>query len=38
MKSNCPICGESNDCAMEQAEKEQVCWCMSITIPQSLFA
>lgn len=38
MKLNCPICGENNDCAMERAEKEQVCWCMSISIPQSLLA
>lgn len=29
----CPICGQNNACNVEDAKN---CWCMNLTIPQSL--
>lgn len=38
----CPLCGEPNNCAMEQEKKtglkQDPCWCVSMEFPKELLA
>jgi len=35
----CPVCGDSNQCAMASGKPVSECWCISVTIaPQALAA
>ena len=38
----CPLCGQSNNCAMEieksTGQKQEPCWCVSVEFPKELLA
>lgn len=34
--SECPMCKEDNGCAIENGDKPESCWCMSVTMAQQL--
>jgi hypothetical protein len=40
--SLCPLCGQSNNCAMEKEkltqQKQDPCWCVSVEFPKQLLA
>lgn len=32
----CPLCGEPNDCYMENGKDPSSCWCKDVTFPEGL--
>lgn len=35
-RSICPLCGEPNDCYMENGKDPSICWCKGVTFPDEL--
>ncbi|MFG6494915.1 cysteine-rich CWC family protein [Fictibacillus sp. UD] len=34
--SECPLCNETNNCAIAHGNKPETCWCMNVTIAPQL--
>jgi len=35
-RSICPLCGQPNDCYMENGKDPRNCWCKDVTFPEGL--